>query len=391
MAPLQSTTDAFPKPLPPPAPDFQLNVQTPYFPQTHNLAQNFDSTFVSTASLETSYPDYLLSNSKTPDLLMLSSESLPSSGQNLPMSLESLMSEGNEPSQVSPTHTVSPSAPYTLTHPSTSTMNSSLFTNPSVQKGSWPVNYSFTSDMPQVEPAYAESTSTVTVEEKEIPIDLSYGPTPPQVFRYEGQIVGEVVKLICDSKRLVFPFSLNSTVGEFTNAVQRETGSICELHTTDGFECTNGMLLKTVPLPFIIYIGNSQTTITSLEMPMASTSHATGEDEKGNERRCFGRVAKVSDVLELFNFVHGHVITGKNINAALKLTDKDRKTIDRFKNIYYLYLTNEGKLCELDEERMSNRSSLQKLDERAGQHVDWDLLKDLVKEKKATLFGTIQR
>ncbi|XP_067944786.1 uncharacterized protein [Watersipora subatra] len=371
MAPLQSTTDAFPKPLPPPAPDFQLNVQTPYFPQTHNLAQNFDSTFVSTASLETSYPDYLLSNSKTPDLLMLSSESLPSSGQNLPMSLESLMSEGNEPSQVSPTHTVSPSAPYTLTHPSTSTMNSSLFTNPSVQKGSWPVNYSFTSDMPQVEPAYAESTSTVTVEEKEIPIDLSYGPTPPQVFRYEGQIVGEVVKLICDSKRLVFPFSLNSTVGEFTNAVQRETGSICELHTTDGFECTNGMLLKTVPLPFIIYIGNSQTTITSLEMPMSSTSHATAEEEKENEKRRFGR--------------------GKNINAALKLTDKDRKTIDRFKNIYYLYLTNEGKLNELNEERMSNRSSLQKLDERAGQHVDWDLLKDLVKEKKATLFGTIQR
>ncbi|XP_067945251.1 uncharacterized protein [Watersipora subatra] len=259
-----------------------------------------------------------------------------------------------------------------------------------------------------VDPAHFKATSTVTVEERKNPIDLSYGATSSQVFRYEGQIVGEVIKLICNSKRLVFPFSPNSTVGEFTSTVQRETGSICELHTTDGYECTNGMLLKTVPLPFIVYNGNSQTTITSIEMPMSSTSHATAEDQKGNERRRFGRVSKVSDVLELFNFVHGHVVTGKNINAALKLTDKDRKTIDRFKNIYYLHLTNERKLSEaptgaskcfqypqvfcvlLDKEQMTNRSSLQKLDERASQHVDWDFLKDLVQEKKATLFGTIK-
>ena len=58
-------------------------------------------------------------------------------------------------------------------------------------------------------------------------------------------------------------------------------------------------------------------------------------------------VSNVSEVLELFMFVHGHVITGKNIHSALKLTDKDRKTIDRFKNIYYLHLTNEGKLSEV--------------------------------------------
>ncbi|XP_067944789.1 uncharacterized protein [Watersipora subatra] len=262
---LQPTTDASLTPLHQPASDFQMSFQTPYFPQTHYLAPTSDSPLLSTASLETSYLDDLLSNSKTQDLSKLSSESSPSLEQNLPTSLKSLMSEGNERSHISSTHTVSPSALHTLTHPSTSTMNSSLFTNPSERKRSWPVNYSITSDMLQIEPAYAESTSTVTVVEKENPIDLSYGPTPPQVFRYEGQIVGEVIKLICNSKRLVFPFLHNSTVGEFTNRVQRETGSICELHTTDGYECTNGMLLKTVPLPFIIYIGNSQTTITSRE------------------------------------------------------------------------------------------------------------------------------
>ncbi|XP_067945400.1 ankyrin-2-like [Watersipora subatra] len=391
-SPHSATNDALLTLLQEPANDYQSSFQIPSSLQTHNLEENLDNPFVSHASLETAYSEFLFSNSKTPDLSMVSSESPLSLGQNLPPSLRSLILDENEPSQVSSTYTGSPYVPNTLMHSSTSTSNSNLFTNPSERKRPWSTNYSITNNMSQVEPAYAEATSTVTVEERENPIDLSHGPTPAQVFKYEGQIVGEVIKLIYNSKRLVFPFSLDSTVGEFTNTVQRETGSICKLHTTDGYECTNGMLLKVLPLPFIISIGNSQTTITS--RPATSSARTpVVEDEQEKKPAKFGRVSTTAQVIQLFTFVHERVIEGKTINAALKLTGKDRQTIERFKNIYYLHLTNATKLNELKEESESfaRPKPLRWLNEKAGESVDWDFLKEMAVNDKATLFGAIKK
>ena len=37
-------------------------------------------------------------------------------------------------------------------------------------------------------------------------------------------------------------------------------------------------------------------------------------------------------------FVHKKVLSGMSVNAALKTTKKDRKTVDRFRNIYYLHV-----------------------------------------------------
>ena len=55
-------------------------------------------------------------------------------------------------------------------------------------------------------------------------------------------------------------------------------------------------------------------------------------------------VANPRDVIELLTFVHEQVLEGKSTNAALKMAKKDRKTMDRFKNIYYLHVLNSDKL-----------------------------------------------
>ena len=52
-------------------------------------------------------------------------------------------------------------------------------------------------------------------------------------------------------------------------------------------------------------------------------------------------------MIELLSFVHEQVQSGKSINAALKVAKKDRKTIDRFRNIYYLCILNNDKLKQV--------------------------------------------
>ena len=47
------------------------------------------------------------------------------------------------------------------------------------------------------------------------------------------------------------------------------------------------------------------------------------------------------------SFVHEKVQSGLTINAALKLTKKDRKTVDRFRNIYYLHVLDSDRLKQV--------------------------------------------
>ena len=47
------------------------------------------------------------------------------------------------------------------------------------------------------------------------------------------------------------------------------------------------------------------------------------------------------------SFVHEKVLSGLTINAALKLTKKDRKTVDRFRNIYYLHVLDSDRLKQV--------------------------------------------
>ena len=46
----------------------------------------------------------------------------------------------------------------------------------------------------------------------------------------------------------------------------------------------------------------------------------------------------------MLTFVHKKVLSGMSINAALKTTNKDRKTVDRFRNIYYLHVLDSDRL-----------------------------------------------
>ena len=51
--------------------------------------------------------------------------------------------------------------------------------------------------------------------------------------------------------------------------------------------------------------------------------------------------------INLITFIHDHVKTGMSVNAALNLTDKDRKTVDRFQHIYYLHHMDSDRLKQV--------------------------------------------
>ena len=51
--------------------------------------------------------------------------------------------------------------------------------------------------------------------------------------------------------------------------------------------------------------------------------------------------------INLITFIHDQVKTGMSVNAALNLTDKDRKTVDRFQHIYYLHHLNSDRLKQV--------------------------------------------
>ena len=58
-------------------------------------------------------------------------------------------------------------------------------------------------------------------------------------------------------------------------------------------------------------------------------------------------VASVRQAVNLITFIHEQVKTGMSVNAALNLTDKDRKTVDRFQHIYYLHHLNSDRLKQV--------------------------------------------
>ena len=58
-------------------------------------------------------------------------------------------------------------------------------------------------------------------------------------------------------------------------------------------------------------------------------------------------VSNTKEVIELCTFIHKQVLDGRSVNSALKMTDKDRKTLDRFKHIYYLQIQNNDRLKEV--------------------------------------------
>ena len=58
-------------------------------------------------------------------------------------------------------------------------------------------------------------------------------------------------------------------------------------------------------------------------------------------------VSNARQAIDLMSFVHEKVLSGLTINAALKLTKKDRKTVDRFRNIYYLHVLDCNRLKQV--------------------------------------------
>ena len=55
----------------------------------------------------------------------------------------------------------------------------------------------------------------------------------------------------------------------------------------------------------------------------------------------------MKQAIDFIAFIHEHVKTGMSVNAAINLTDKDRKTVDRFQHIYYLHHLNSDRLKQV--------------------------------------------
>ncbi len=61
-------------------------------------------------------------------------------------------------------------------------------------------------------------------------------------------------------------------------------------------------------------------------------------------------VSTVKEVVQFLEAIHVMMVSGKvrSVNESLKVLKKDRKTVDRFKHIYYMYHANKKviRLCE---------------------------------------------
>ncbi|XP_067930686.1 uncharacterized protein [Watersipora subatra] len=222
------------------------------------------------------------------------------------------------------------------------------------------------------------------------------GSLNTQIFKHEAKVEGSTVTLLVEERRSIFMFESSQTVGVFTRDVQHTIGYECVISSQDGFQYTDAVLLGALILPFTFSAGDSKTIITSrgdVEQVDARCLHRIPVHSSTSKLSKFSRVTSIKQVIELFTTVHEQVKSGRTINAALKEIGKDRKTIERFKNIYYLNLTSSNRLSELEREWSSKdkKGTLQDLNKMAEAAIDWSLLEKLAEEGKATLFGAINK
>lgn len=60
-------------------------------------------------------------------------------------------------------------------------------------------------------------------------------------------------------------------------------------------------------------------------------------------------VSTVKEAVQFLEAIHVMMVSGKvrSVNESLKVLKKDRKTVDRFKHIYYMYHANKRKLDDV--------------------------------------------
>ena len=65
-------------------------------------------------------------------------------------------------------------------------------------------------------------------------------------------------------------------------------------------------------------------------------------------------VSDLKKVIEQFKLVHELARTGRSVESAIKLANSDRKTLGRFKHIYYLYIQNRSRLKQVSGKEFYN-------------------------------------
>ncbi|KAF6022209.1 hypothetical protein EB796_019487 [Bugula neritina] len=186
-------------------------------------------------------------------------------------------------------------------------------------------------------------------------------------------------------ENIVYPFEDHMNIEDLKHPIGKDC--VTRILDEDKSRCSDCLRLGLVDVPFSIFVKNQETLVTE----RVNNRQLSQQLSAANAANNFQYVQTPEQAIQLMEYVHNQ-LTGKrakSIQDALKPTGKCRKTIDRFRYIYYLSVLDKDKLDEIIGQWMDNAKkrgmcALGKLCEEA---TDWSKVVEAANEGKLTIFG----
>ncbi|KAF6022210.1 hypothetical protein EB796_019488 [Bugula neritina] len=206
---------------------------------------------------------------------------------------------------------------------------------------------------------------------------------------FKSQVKNCKVAVKVQGENTVYSFEDHMTIGDLRRSIKEdcETGVMCRVVDEDKSRYSDSLRLGLVDVPFSIFVGDQETLVTE----RVNDKQAGQELSAPNAAKDFQYVQTPEQAIQLMEYVHKQLASkrAKSIHDALKPTGKCRKTIDRFRYIYYLSVLDKNKLVEIigqwmDKAKKGGMCALGKLCEEA---TDWSKVVEAANDGKLTIFG----
>ncbi|KAF6025916.1 hypothetical protein EB796_015779 [Bugula neritina] len=206
---------------------------------------------------------------------------------------------------------------------------------------------------------------------------------------FKSKVKNCKVTVKVQGENTVYSFEDHMTIGDLRRSIKEdlEMGVLCRVVDEDKSRCSDSLRLGLVDVPFSIFVGDQETLVTE----RISDQQAGQELSAPNAANNFQYVQTPEQAIQLMEYVHNQLTSkrSKSIHDALKPTGKCRKTIDRFRYIYYLNVLDVDKLNEIIGQWMDNakKGGMCALGKLCEQATDWSKVVEAANDGKLTIFG----
>ncbi|KAF6034061.1 hypothetical protein EB796_007631 [Bugula neritina] len=206
---------------------------------------------------------------------------------------------------------------------------------------------------------------------------------------FKSKVKNCKVTVKVQGENTVYSFEDHMTIGDLRRSIKEdsETGVLCSVVDEDKSRCSDSLRLGLVDVPFSIFVGDQETLVTE----RTNDKQAGQELSAPNAANNFQYVQTPEQAIQLMEYVHNQLTSkrAKSIHDALKPTGKCRKTIDRFRYIYYLNVLDVDKLNEIIGQWMDNakKGGMCALGKLCEQATDWSKVVEAANDGKLTIFG----